>query len=405
MSSVSFAPYRRVLGNPALRRVVILGLLVRGPGFASAIVITLHVVTTLGRSYAEAGLLVTVATVAIAVSGPLRGRLLDRHGLRRVLGPGLVIAAVCWGVAPFVGYRLLLGCVAVGGFFAVPMFTIVRQAMFAQIGEDDRRSAISFDSAVLETSIIVIPALAVWACAHWGTTVVFFGVEMVTVVAGMLLWLANPPLRSDTPEPEAAVAGASTRRFWTRPSFLLVCLVAGCSTVVLAGVDLSIVAVMRDLGQSAGIGLVLAAWSVGALVGGIGYGALQRAVPSSLILLGLAAATGLMALAPTAWWLAAASVLGGLFGAPVVTATVDEIGRLVREESMGEALGWHSSFYTAGGALGAPLAGLAIDHVGSRTGFLAIAGAALLVVVLAVPTLRIRQARDEARSLVGSSRS
>ena len=90
------ARYRRVLASAALRRALVLGFLVRMPIFAGGVVLTLHVVSHLGRSYAAAGLVSAAATIAIAISGPWRGRLLDRRGLRRVVLPSIVVAAVCW---------------------------------------------------------------------------------------------------------------------------------------------------------------------------------------------------------------------------------------------------------------------------------------------------------------------
>jgi len=46
--------------------------------FAGGVILTLHVADRLHRSYGAAGLVTTAATVAIAVSGPWRGGLLDR---------------------------------------------------------------------------------------------------------------------------------------------------------------------------------------------------------------------------------------------------------------------------------------------------------------------------------------
>ena len=87
---------------------LLLGSFVRIPVFSAGVLLTVHVVVHPGRSYAAAGLLAAVATVAIAVSGPWRGRLLDRIGLRRVVLPSTVVALVCWSVAPWVGYLPLL---------------------------------------------------------------------------------------------------------------------------------------------------------------------------------------------------------------------------------------------------------------------------------------------------------
>ena len=103
----------------------------------------LHLVDTLDQTYAAAGLVVASATVAAAVSGPWRGRLVDRIGLRRTVGPALVIAACCWSTAPFVGYWPLLALATVSNLFLVPSFAIIRQAIMVAVPPRERRTAIS----------------------------------------------------------------------------------------------------------------------------------------------------------------------------------------------------------------------------------------------------------------------
>ena len=65
--------YRSVLALRAIRRVLWLSLVVRIPLWAGSVVLTLHVVTHLHRSYSAAGLLVGVATVTLALSAPWLG--------------------------------------------------------------------------------------------------------------------------------------------------------------------------------------------------------------------------------------------------------------------------------------------------------------------------------------------
>ena len=156
----------------------------RIPIFAGGVVLTLHVVQTLGRSYGAAGLVTAGATVAIAVSGPWRGRLLDRMGLRRVVLPSLLVSAACWSVAPFVGFWPLLALAALAGLFVVPTFSIIRQAVIAAAPEGDRRTALALDSVAVEVSFMVGPVLGVWAATLWPTSWVLFGIEMLGVVAG-----------------------------------------------------------------------------------------------------------------------------------------------------------------------------------------------------------------------------
>jgi len=110
------ARYRRVLANRGARVPLVLGVLVRAPLFAAGLVLTLHVVSTLHRSYGEAGLVTAVAFACVSISGPWRGRLLDRLGLRRTVLPSMAVLAACWSVAPFAGYWPLLGLSAVWQF-------------------------------------------------------------------------------------------------------------------------------------------------------------------------------------------------------------------------------------------------------------------------------------------------
>jgi MFS family permease len=394
--TVSLAPYRRALASRPLRTALVLGTLVRGPVFASGVLLTVHVVTTLGRSYAAAGALTGAATVAIAGSGPWRGRLLDQYGLRRVVAPSIVVAAVCWSIAPFVDYWLLLVLAVVAGLFVIPTFSITRQAVIAAVPEGDRRTAISLDGAALELSFMLAPALAVWAAAQWSSSWVLFVTQMLGVVGGIAIWVVDPPLRG------AGEAGIGTkgvsRRSWFRLPFLAVCLAATASTLVLAGSDIGFVAAMREFDAMSQIGLVLALWGLGSLVGGLLYGALHRAISAFWLLAGLAVVTLPMALASSPWSLALLGFVAGLLCAPTITATIDQASRIVPAQARGEAMGWHGSFLTAGGALGAPIAGVAIDRGGAAAGFVTVA---LLGLVVAVAGLVASRARRRARRRAG----
>jgi MFS family permease len=394
--------YRRVLSSPALRQALLLGILVRMPIFAGAVVLTLHVVSSLDRSYGAAGLVSAAATIAIAVSGPWRGRLLDRLGLRRVVVPSVIVAAVCWSIAPFVGYWLLLGLAALAGLFVIPSFSIIRQAVIAAVPEGDRRTAISLDSVAVELSFMVGPALGVWAATLWPTSWVLFGIEMLGVAAGILLWVANPSIREpgaqtelgDGPAPEARAA--VPRSQWFRAQFLAICLGAAATTVVLGGSDIAIVAALRAFDAQSTIGWVLAVWGLGSLIGGLVYGGLHRSISAFTLLAGLGLVTLPMAFAAGPMSLAALAFVAGLLCAPTITATIDQVSRVVPASSRGEAMGWHGSFMTAGMALGAPLAGVAIDLWGWGAGFVVVALAGVVVAVVGAGATASRARRRRA---------
>ena len=377
-------PYRRVLSVPAVRQALLLGILVRIPIFAGGVLLSLHVVQTLHRDYASAGLVTAAATLCIAVSGPWRGRLLDTKGLRRVVLPSLVVTAICWSIAPFVDYLPLLLLAALAGLFVVPVFSIIRQAVMAAVPESDRRTALSLDSVAVEVSFMVGPLVGVWAATIWPTAWVLFSVEMLGVLAGVGIWLANPVMHADPGETDGEGSVSRERRSlraWVRPQFVAMCAAAAASTIVLSGCDIAFVAALRGFDTVSLLGPVLAIWGLGSVIGGLVYGMLRRSISAFLLLGGLSLVTIPLALAPSVWPLAALGFVAGLFCAPTITATVDQLSRVVPEAARGEAMGWHGSAMTAGSALGAPFAGLAIDRWGWSGGFVVVSLVGLVVAV------------------------
>lgn len=361
--------YRDVLRVRDVRRVLLLSLVMRVPMWAGLVIMTLHVVTHLGRSYGAAGLLVGVATVAATISGPWRGRRLDRVGLRAAVLPSLVILAACWSVAPFVGYWALFVLAFVANLFIVPSFSIVRQALMHAVDDSRRRSVLAIDSVMVEVSYMIGPAVGVLLATYWVTSWALFACEFASIAGGLLMWIVNPPLRAPADEGTEAVSHAVPARMWVTRRVVAVLSMSAAATVVLTGTDLGVVSAMRSMQHQSWIGWELAVWGLGSAVGGLIYGVLRRPVPVA-VLLGLLAGTTLpVVLAQDAFTMALLLFVTGLFCAPIITATVDALSRAVPERVRGEALGWHGAALTAGSAVGAPLAGVAIDHAGWHGGF------------------------------------
>ena len=388
-----FAPYRRVLSVPAARTALLLGLFLRIPMFAGGVVLTLHIVQTLHRGYAAAGVVSALATICIAISGPWRGRLLDRIGLRRTVVPSIIVTALVWSVAPFVGYLPLLLLAIPAGLFVTPTFSILRQAIIAAVPDGERRTALSLDSVGVELSFMLGPVLGVWAATTWSTTWVLFTAEMLTVVGAIAVWVVNPVMRSEGHDADAAPL---PRREWFSGAFLAVLAAAAATTLVLSGCDVAFVAAMRDYGAVGSLGPVLAVWGLGSALGGLVYGALHRSLPVFALLAGLGVVTVPLALSSGPVSLALLSFVAGLFCAPTITATVDAVSRVVHERARGEAMGWHGSAMTAGSALGAPVAGAAIDMQGYAGGFALVGLLGVLVATSGWATVRLRRRRRAA---------
>jgi MFS family permease len=390
---VQFSAYRPVLALPSARAALLLGFFIRIPLFAAGVILTLHVVSALHRSYGAAGVLATAATLALAVSSPWRGRLLDRKGLRRVVLPSLLVQAVCWSIAPWVDYWWLMGLSALGGLFAVPTFSILRQVLLVAVPEEQRRTALSLDSVCTEFSFMAGPALGVWVATVWDTAISIFVFQWLSIIAGLVLYVLNPAIRTAHEDADAVVP---PRRSWFGVPVFAVLAAAAATTVVLGGSDVAIVATLRAMDAQQHIGWVLAIWGAGSMVGGLVYGAWHRSVPAFWLLGGLALVTAPVALATNLPTAVVLLFVSGLFCAPAITATVDTLSRLVPTSARGEAVGWHGSSMTAGIALGAPLAGFAIDAGGWQWGFLLVSAVGLVVAVVCGLVLGRRGRRQAA---------
>jgi len=385
-----FSTYADLARLPVVRRILVLGLLIRIPVWAAAVVLTLHVVDHLDHSYVAAGAIETVYSLALAISGPWRGRRLDRVGLRASLVPSLVMMTLCWSIAPWVGYWPLMVLVAIGGLFMMPSFTIVRQVLIGAVPESQRTAVLSVDSVVIEFSFMIGPVLGVLAAVSLPTPVALLGFQLLAVLGGLVLLLNNPPLGVSAED--RAGDHVPGIRSWISPPVVTLLLISATATIILTGEDLGTVAAMREMGHTSSIGWMLALWGFGSAVGGIVYGALSRHPSASVLLVLLAGTTVLVTLSEGRLLFSILLFVSGLFCAPTITATIDDLSRAVPARVRGEAMGWHGSALTLGGGIGAPIVGYAIDHGGWHRGFevIGLLGFAIAVVGLLVPRVRRR---------------
>ena len=412
---MTLTPYREVLAAPGVRRLVLFSILFRIPSLATGVALTLHVVTTLGRGYAEAGLVGTAFTLATALGQPVRGRAVDRVGLRRAIAPALVAVAVMYAVIPFVGFWVLLPVIFVCSLVPLPIFTVTRQSLSAMVPVSQRRTAFALDSMGVELSFMAGPALGVLAATRFATTTALMVIGALVVGSGVSLMIFNPPTRAgDAGGREAAAeqpasegqevpatglgSGDRARIRWS-PALAIAVAAAVSATVVLAGTDVSIVAFARAHHSLSWTGGVFITWGLGSILGALVYGAMRRPVPILWLVLMLGTLTIPIGLTPNMALLAIAILPAAAACAPVITATANAMAELVPERALGEAMGWHASALTAGTALGAPLAGAAMDRYGPWSGFatVGLAGALLAASGFVVTGLARRRRRADDR--------
>ncbi|MCD4850226.1 MFS transporter [Arthrobacter sp. AK01] len=433
---MNFALYKEMLSIRPVRRLLVVGMIARIPHSAAGVLLTLHIVLTLGQGYAAAGAAAAVMTIGIALGAPWRGRRVDTVGLRKALIPSVVSETVIWSIVPHVSYEWLLPLVFVGGLFTLPIFSVVRQSLGVMVEGEQRRSAFALDSIATELVFMIGPAVGAIVATSGFSAIGLTAVGISVSVAGLFLMWFNPPTRSDvacTPQESAERAAADlvaaeaamvasapahvqeaasemasntsrgsalrdrvARNFtWFTVSVAALFAVAAGSGMVLSGSDVSIVGLLERGGHENEIGIVFFFWCAASVVGGLIYGSMKRSISPMLLLLGMAALTIPMGFAQDTWTLAFLSLLPGLLCAPVLSASSEKVADLVDEERRGEAMGWYGSALTAGVALGAPLAGVFIDAVGPSAGFAAIgsAGVVLCIAGLVLTSMRRRAAR------------
>ncbi len=433
---MNFALYKEMLSIRPVRRLLVVGMIARIPHSAAGVLLTLHIVLTLGQGYAAAGAAAAVMTIGIALGAPWRGRRVDMVGLRKALIPSVVSETVIWSIVPHVSYEWLLPLVFVGGLFTLPIFSVVRQSLGVMVDGEQRRSAFALDSIATELVFMIGPAVGAIVATSGFSAIGLTAVGVSVSVAGLFLMWFNPPTRSEavcTPQESADRAAADlaaaeaamvasapahvqeaasemasstsrtaalrsrvARNFtWFTVSVAALFAVAAGSGMVLSGSDVSIVGLLERGGHENEIGIVFFFWCAASVVGGLIYGSMKRSISPMLLLLGMAALTIPMGFAQDTWTLAFLSLLPGLLCAPVLSASSEKVADLVEEERRGEAMGWYGSALTAGVALGAPLAGVFIDSVGPSGGFAAvgIAGVVLCATGLILTSMRRRAAR------------
>lgn len=415
---MDFALYGQLWRRRPVRNLLLVAMVARLPHSAAGVLLTLHVVQTLGLGYGAAGTVAALLTIGIALGAPWRGRRVDTVGLRIALVPSIVAEVIVWSIAPHLGYPGLLAAALVGGLFSLPIFSVVRQSLGVMSTPAQRRTAFALDSIFTEITFMMGPALAALVAVQLSTVIGLTGMGISAALAGLALVWFNPPTRSgqrgavgegEAAAEEADVAsclesaeaaapaevaagqadGASgLRRLlgrargglgWLTVAVVVVLVVAAGAGMVLSGTDVSIVAVLRGQGQGEELGIVFFAWCLASLIGGLVYGAMRRRVHPLVLLLLLAALTIPMGFASDVWSLALLSLPAGLLCAPTLSAASEAIASLVEESRRGEAMGWYGSALTAGTALGSPLTGIMIDVTGPWAGFAGIGAAGVLL--------------------------
>jgi MFS family permease len=340
-------------------------------------------------SFTDAGLAVGVFGAVGAAFTPVLGRLIDRVGQT-------VVLAVCGVVCPlaFVALALgarhgaslgeLIGIAAVAGAFLPPLASCMR-TLWPVLAPEPRltEAAYMLDAISQELIWTLGPLLVAVLVALWSASVALFVCAALTAI-GVAIFATSPVTRAWRSE--------TLHRSWLGPlasgriRILLLCIaVAAFGNGVC---QVAIPAIGVRAGSPASAGVLLGVWSIGSMLGAIGFGAVRWHASLERRY----AALFLVMAATTVPLIFCSSVASGIVGAFVcglpLAAMISVQYTLVSEAApagtLTEAFGWNAAAAFGTIAAGAAAGGWLINQYGLHWSFAVATVTGLFATAIAV---------------------
>ena len=379
MSAISSAP--------GARRLLVISIVARLPLVMLSIGLLVHAEHLTG-SFAAAGAVTGVYAVALAIGGPLLGRLVDGRGQRLVLLASagaaallLVAVAALPAGAPLAVLLALAGGI---GFATPPVGACVRTLLPELVPDAGAaRAAYALDASASELTWIAGPPLALGIGALWstGAALALGGLGLLAATAAFAWQPASRGWRpaGDAPRPRGGSLGSPAMR-----TLVLVLIAVG---VLFGAVEVAVTAVAKlHGGSTAAAAPLLALWGAGSLAGGTlaaRFGAPAGAPGLALLLAVLAAShLALVAVAGSPSALGAVLFVAGAAIAPTYAAVYAMVDDAAPAGTVTEAFAWLATAIGIGAAAGAATAGALADTAGPSAAFV-LAGAAGAIALLA----------------------
>jgi MFS family permease len=378
---------------PGARRLLVVSIIARLPLVMLSIGLLVHTVHLTG-SFAAAGAVTGLYAVALAVGGPLLGRLVDRRGQRAVLLASAGAAAlllVAIGALPAGAPLAVLLALAAGiGLATPPVGECVRTLLPALLPDPAAvRAAYTLDASASELTWVAGPPLALGLGALWSTGAAL-ALAGIGLLAATAVFAFQPASRAWRPAPEAPRPRGGSLGSPAMRTLVLVMIAVG---VLFGAVEVAVTAVAKlHGGSTAAAAPLLALWGAGSLAGGTLAARLGAPAGSAgLALLLGALAAGHLALVAAAGSLSALGAVlfvAGAAIAPTYAAVYAMVDEAAPAGTLTEAFAWLSTAIGIGAAAGAAIAGTLADHAGPSAAFV-LAGAAGAIALL-VALLRSR---------------
>jgi MFS family permease len=394
---MSLTSYRPVFATPGLARLMFAALLGRMPASMLGLTLILRI-TGADRSYALAGLLGAAGSGAVGIFGPMWSRLVDRTGQTRVLlgtAAGFAVCSAILGLIPAGSPApLLIAMTVVTGAMAPPIVGCAR-ALWPSVVHDRRvlESTYAVDSTAQEIMFITGPLLVVAVAGPFGTSAAMIVTGLVGLV-GTVIFATAPGSRRWRGTPATKARSGSVL---ASPGVRTLVLVVFFVVVGFAATEVAIVAAAGGSHSTGLVGVLLAVWSGGSLLGGLAYG--TRSWPGThtrrvfVLLSASAMTTGALIVVSGTLPMGVLLLLNGLSCAPAFACVFVLVERHAPKGRATESFAWIASGAVGGGALGSALGGFCVTHGGATAGFATATGGALAAVaILALGRATLRTA-------------
>ncbi|MCW3013564.1 MAG: transporter [Solirubrobacterales bacterium] len=376
-----------VLRTQGVARLLGSSLLGRIPSTAIGLLLILRV-RDLGGSYAVGGLAAGAFSLGLAASSPLLGRAVDTRGQTRVLQLGAWVSALALVALALLPDSAPAAAVTVLAFVcgaAHPPLSACMRTLWGSVlpDADARHAAFALEASAQELCFIFGPLLLVSAVAVHDPSAALV-LSAAILLAGTLAFVATTASREwrGVVHADGAVRARALDAAGVR-TLLVVGAGMGCS---FGAIEVGIAASAEAAGSRGAIGILLAVWGVGSIIGGVWaarHGApADRAARIVTLLLVLAACDALLLAAGPLWALGLALTLCGAAIAPLFTIVYSLAGDLATGGTVTEVFTWLGTGLSAGVAAGAAVAGVLVEGpMGPSGGFVVaavmVAGAGL----------------------------
>ncbi|MEV0092973.1 MFS transporter [Streptomyces sp. NPDC050738] len=399
------AGYAELLGTRHVARLLTGTLVGRLPNATAAIAVVLFVRAE-GGSYSLAGALSAVYGIATAVGQPLLGRAVDLYGQPRVMLPAAVVSALGMVLFAAVGIdpvALAYVAMLIAGLFTPPLEGGLRALWPGVLKSEDRvHAAYAMDAVAQEVMFTVGPLMLTLAVALWSEAAAVVAINLIGVLGALSVVLSEPSRTWRSAPREAHWLGALRSRglLALLGAFFFVGLALGSITV-------ASVAYADEHGGDVVYGTLMAAIGLGALLGGLVYGARQWAGAAEKrlrVLVGFLAVGYLpLMLVPGVVAMTVLTTLAGIFLAPAIACAFIVVDRHAPRGTVTEAFSWLVTTFGVGAALGTAAAGPAVQYGGVAAGFAAAGGGGAAALLVLLATQRVLAAPERPGHVVSAS--